>query len=662
MDLSAFNFLMSTTPSAAGVETPFSAAETNAAAQALKSGDAMKTGDAFLKVLDQVRSGKTEKSAETFFSNMSARADNSSAMKDFRAKSGASENVRVVKIHLKRTRACEKTTEDRPVQTAAADASANGQKIPAPEKNVETPAAQVIVVPQTDGAETVDQSAFPVFETAAAPVDRDNGEARSVPADELTAADVLIRAALQGAVNTSPVAQTVVAPQVAETSAPVGQAADSRDKAQSDDAPVMQNLPIDAPVQNTVKTTAAAPVVKAPETPVVRPDDGLAVPVENNEAAVPERVAPQMAETAVPVETAVAEAKPETPVVVAAPVHPEKTAENRPAVQAANNASVAADAVDLSDQFFDVNQTADAQTRRQADDLARRLPSDVKIAISVETNAPAAQVAPELHALKQRDAAPRKTVTAPDENTVSPFGMETEQTDRPVELTAVKSFDKALPRQQQAAERPVTGESANVVPLPVEQTAQTFAAAEKSAESGSQTAADAAAPVSSVSAGQVFAAVHQGLKGKAVSGTAPAVHHAPAREVADQIKVSIKKALKAGLDKIDVIVKHKELGTIKVHFEIDKDGNMKAVLSSARSETVDLLRADLEGLKQSLADSGFNMNDESFAFNYRGERFDDDGRRGENGRRETADGADAVTGDAADETADSGLYALNIRV
>ena len=196
MDLSAFNFLMSTTPNAAGLETPFSAAESNAAAQASKSGDAMKTGEAFLKVVDQVRSGKTEKSAETFFSNMSARADNSSAMKDFRTKSGASENVRVVKIHLKRTRACEKTNEDRPVQTAAADVAANGQKIPVPEKNVEASAAQVIVVPQTDGAGTVDQSAFPVFETVAAPVDRDSGEARSVPADELTAADILIHAAL----------------------------------------------------------------------------------------------------------------------------------------------------------------------------------------------------------------------------------------------------------------------------------------------------------------------------------------------------------------------------------------------------------------------------------------------------------------------------------
>ncbi len=661
MDLSAFNFLMSTTPNAAGLETPFSAAESNAAAQASKSGDAMKTGEAFLKVLDQVRSGKTEKSAETFFSNMSARADNSSAMKDFRTKSGASENVRVVKIHLKRTRACEKTNEDRPVQTAAADVAANGQKIPVPEKNVEASAAQVIVVPQTDGAGTVDQSAFPVFETVAAPVDRDSGEARSVPADELTAADILIHAALQGAVSAASVSETAVAPQIAETSASVGQVAD-RAETDGDDAPVMQNLPIAVPEQNVIKTAENTPVVKTPEAVVVRPDDGFAAPVENNEAAVPEQVEPRTVKTAVSVEMPVAEIKSETPAVAAVPDHSEKTVEKRPVLQAENNVPVAADAVDLPDQSFAFDQTADVQTRRQAEDLARRLPSDVKIAISVETNAPVAQAAPEHHALKQRDAAPRKTVATPEENTVSPFGMESEQVVRPVEQAVVKSFDKATPRQQQAAERPAAGENGNVVPLPVEQTAQTLTAADKTAENGSQTAANAAAPVSSAPAGQAFAAVHQGLKGKAVSGTAPTVNHAPAREVADQIKVSIKKALKAGLDKIDVIVKHKELGTIKVHLEIDKDGNMKATLSSARSETVDLLRADLDGLKQSLADSGFNMNDESFSFNYRGERFDDDGRRGESGRRETADGADAATGDVADEAADSGLYALNIRV
>lgn len=660
MDLSAFNFLMSTTPNAAGLETPFSAAESNAVAQASKSGDTMKTGDAFLKVLDRVRSGKTERSAENFFSNMSARADNASAMKDFRTKGGASENIRVVKIHLKRTRACEKTNEDRQVQTAAADVSANGQKIPVPEKNVETPAAQVIVVPQSDGAETLDRSDFPVIETAVAPVDRNDGEAHSVPADELTAADVLIRAALQGAAGNAPVPETAVAPRVIETAVPVGQIADRQVGTQDDDAPVMRNLPVDAPEQNGVKTAAAAPVAKMPETAVVRTDDDFSVPAVKNEPIVSGRREPRTVETVAPVETPVVEAKPETSAVAAEPVHLEKAAEKRSAVQAENNAPVAADTPDMQDYSFDFDQTPDARVRRQADDLARRLPSDVKIAVSVEINAPAEQAAPERRELKPRDVASRKTAAKPDETSALPFDAEPERGDCPAERTAVKSFDKALPHRQENA-RPAAGEGENVVLPPVERTAQTFAAAEKSAESGSQAAANAAAPASSAPAGQTFAAVHQGLKGKAVSGTAPAVHHAPAREVADQIKVSIKKALKAGLDKIDVVVKHKELGTIKVHLEIDKDGNMKAVLSSARSETVDLLRADLEGLKQSLADSGFNMNDESFAFNYRGERFDDDGR-GENGRRETADAADAATGDAANEATDSGRYALNIRV
>lgn len=661
MDLSAFNFLMSTTPNAAGPETTFSAAETNAAAQTSKSGDAMKTGEAFLKVLEQVRSGKTEKSAETFFSNMSARADNSSAMKDFRTKSGASENVRVVKIRLKRTRACEKTNEDRPVQTVAAEIPANGQKIPAPENDSGMPAAQVIVVPQTDGEETAAaQSAFPVFESAVAPVERDNVGERSFFSDEMTAADVLIHAALQGVAGNVPVPQTVAAPQVAEASSPVGEVAD-RVGADGDDVPVVQNLPAVAPEQEGVKTAEVAPVLKTPQTVSVRPDAGFAAPVAENAPVAPERAEMIMAAASAPVETPVVETDKETPVLTVAAGRPERTEEKSPAVRVENDAPVAADAVDFRDSSFDRVETADARASRQAEDLARRLPSDVKIAVSVETNAPVVRSAPEHFASKQRDAAPRKTAVAPDESALSLFGAETEQASRPVEPSAVRSFDRATPRQQQAAGRPATGEEGNLVPPPVEQTAQTFAVVEKSAEGGAQAAVNAAAPVSSAPAGQVFAAVNQGLKGKAVSGSAPASERAPVREVADQIKVSIKKALKAGLDKIDVIVKHKELGTIKVHLEIDKDGNMKAVLSSARSETVDLLRADLDGLKQSLADSGFNMNEESFAFNYRGERFDDDGRDG-NGRREIADGADALTADAADETADSGLYALNIRV
>lgn len=164
--------------------------------------------------------------------------------------------------------------------------------------------------------------------------------------------------------------------------------------------------------------------------------------------------------------------------------------------------------------------------------------------------------------------------------------------------------------------------------------------------------------------GQTFIPAGQELKGKAVSGTTAPHRAVPVNELADQIKVNIKKALKAGLDKIDVVLKHKDLGTIKVHLEIDKDGNMKAVLSTARADTLDLLRSDLQGLKQALADSGFNMNDEAFSFNYRGERYNDE--RGQNEQRHTG-AADTeeeeIHSRPAPSAADySGRYALNIRV
>lgn len=93
---------------------------------------------------------------------------------------------------------------------------------------------------------------------------------------------------------------------------------------------------------------------------------------------------------------------------------------------------------------------------------------------------------------------------------------------------------------------------------------------------------------------------------------------------------------------------------------------MKAVLSTARTETLDLLRADLQGLKQALTDSGFNMNDEAFSFNYRGERYDDGGRE-QNERRHNggtpSNEEEEIQSRPVPSAADySGRYALNIRV
>ena len=131
MDLSVFNLLMSTTPTVSGTETPLSgAAETNAAAQAVQMQESMKTGEAFLKVLEQVRAGKTEKSAETFFNTISAHADASSSFKNFKTNEKTGEEVKIVRLHIKRTRASEKLQKAEENTPAAAETPQKRQKIP----------------------------------------------------------------------------------------------------------------------------------------------------------------------------------------------------------------------------------------------------------------------------------------------------------------------------------------------------------------------------------------------------------------------------------------------------------------------------------------------------------------------------------------------------
>ena len=96
MDVSVFNILISTTDS----DNPFGIAP--AAPPAPKK--TVSTGEAFLNVLNQVRNGKTEKSSEAVFSTLTSRAETSANAKKIGTSDNASQNVRVIKVHLKRTR------------------------------------------------------------------------------------------------------------------------------------------------------------------------------------------------------------------------------------------------------------------------------------------------------------------------------------------------------------------------------------------------------------------------------------------------------------------------------------------------------------------------------------------------------------------------------
>lgn len=663
MDLSVFNLLMSTTPAVAGTETSFSGqAETNAAAQAAQMQEPVKTGEAFLKVLEQVRAGKTEKSAETFFNTMSAQADAASSLKNFKTNEKTNEEVKVVKLHIKRTRASEKLQKAQENTTAATETVQNRQKIPGQE-NIAAPQQTETAVPVENAARiNADQQDIPVLV-----IPDQTPEAASndpVVSDELTAADILVSAALQ----TNTVQSAKTQPETIE----LPQTADNEILLQTDPA-AQKEMPVRTNDDTTeIPQTAKQPLlveqnpVSAEQSPVLPQSEekvslpaGLktktTLPAAQTETPEQDGGIVSLKETDRPEKTSVSVPVKETPRTE--PVQKQQHLnEHEPVLQTATTpADSAVETEDFSDQ-------PRKEARQQADRLAAALPADTKIAVTVETNKPAAAFRP-VRPADEKNTAERKTAVEknPQTDLFMPADSAVNQTEHALSSAETKTpSDNSA--QARTENRPAQNLTNNLIALPVEQKSFSNAVQTAGGTETSTGAVNTNAP--NTQTGQTFIPAGQELKGKAVSGTTAPHRAVPVNELADQIKVNIKKALKAGLDKIDVVLKHKDLGTIKVHLEIDKDGNMKAVLSTARADTLDLLRSDLQGLKQALADSGFNMNDEAFSFNYRGERYNDE--RGQNEQRHTG-AADTeeeeIHSRPAPSAADySGRYALNIRV
>ncbi len=660
MDLSVFNLLMSTTPNVSNAETSFSnTLETNGVASSVQAQENLRTGEAFLKVLEQVRNGKTERSAETFFNTMSARADASSSLKDFKTEGKSHEDVKVVKLHIKRTRASEKLQKAQENPSTTTEQSENRQKIPAQENIAAkeqtqfNPEQQVVDQPDTDQPV--------IFTPKGSEEFVETPQNNTVSADEQTAADILINAALQ--------TQTVY---TQTQQAPVS------DK---QDTTVFQTKQTTQPVETQQESPVLDNVLKT-ETPEIiqtQPQAQNSVPVKQDVSPIqPSEKTftveqPVLKETNEMIRTDLSEQTNDfvsfkeapvketgfTTVISEKTVRPEQKHPETPLKLSNPIEQLTANTEFVADTVQDFASAPQKESRRQAADLAAKLTANVKIAVTVETNkATIAGLAPVR-------SSNEKHVTEKGENANSALetplfaneDISSAQTEQPLHFDQVKSVSKKTD-QPVTEKQPAQNLTNGLAALPVEQKgfAQTSSLTEATTSVQNTTA-----PTTQNAPG--FIHIGQELKGKAVSGSTVVTKHVPLNELADQIKVNIKKALKAGLDKIDVVVKHKDLGTIKVHLEIDKEGNMKAVLSSARSETLDLLRMDLSGLKQSLADSGFNMNDDSFSFNYRGERYEEKDEHRQHHHTETGiDEEEENVSEIASVSHGSGLYALNIRV
>ncbi len=93
------------------------------------------------------------------------------------------------------------------------------------------------------------------------------------------------------------------------------------------------------------------------------------------------------------------------------------------------------------------------------------------------------------------------------------------------------------------------------------------------------------------------------------------VHVLPA---AEQVALSMRQATQSGTDRIEIQLKPASLGAIAVKLDVSHDGHISAVISADRSDTLNLLRQDSQGLQQALRDAGLKADNGSLSFNLRG--------------------------------------------
>lgn len=121
----------------------------------------------------------------------------------------------------------------------------------------------------------------------------------------------------------------------------------------------------------------------------------------------------------------------------------------------------------------------------------------------------------------------------------------------------------------------------------------------------------------------------------------------PQPPVAEQVSVQISKAVKAGVDRIDIQLRPKELGRIDVRLELAGGGRVSANVTVDNRETLELLKTDARALEHALDDAGLKADSNSLNFNLRGQ----DGRQS-GSQLSRSSHASGVHGNGQDEMAD----------
>src|SRR5579863_4876299 len=153
-------------------------------------------------------------------------------------------------------------------------------------------------------------------------------------------------------------------------------------------------------------------------------------------------------------------------------------------------------------------------------------------------------------------------------------------------------------------------------------------AAERSATSGNATASSADAAASAAqqpdpTSGATTPPLMAAPPATAFAAPTPAQNATMstlAASTLDQIAFSLRQSARNGLNQIEIQLKPASLGSIDVKLEMAHDGRMTAVISSDRSDTLNLLQRNSGELQQALRDAGLQTDTGSLSFNLRGEQ------------------------------------------
>lgn len=82
----------------------------------------------------------------------------------------------------------------------------------------------------------------------------------------------------------------------------------------------------------------------------------------------------------------------------------------------------------------------------------------------------------------------------------------------------------------------------------------------------------------------------------------------------EQVAVQIRRAVASGNDRISIRLHPAELGRVQVRLEVGDDGQVRALITAERAETLDLMQRDQRGLERALQDAGLKTDSSSLSF------------------------------------------------